>query len=176
MRRSIIYIALVGAFSLIFSSCNKDDDLNHVTGEVELYLLESYQTIESTCRIDESTMITEERPVIKYDDFISYDSKNYIFNISDESKEAVDNLEHSVYGLAFAIKADNRLIYSGYFWPGYSSLSCDWIVIDPLTLGNGNELSVELGYPGPIEGVEIPDKRNNCLILNIFRRDNKLIE
>jgi hypothetical protein len=43
-------------------------------------------------------------------------------------------------------------------------------------LHGDNELWVELGYPGPIDGVEIPDERNHPLILDIFRRDGKLIE
>ncbi len=40
-----------------------------------------------------------------------------------------------------------------------------------------NELIVELGYPGLInDGTEIPDERNNPLILDIFSRDGKLID
>ena len=177
MKNQIAFFALVAILSLIFISCDKNEDSKSVSGDVELYLLESYETIENTIQIDETTVITKESSIISYSDFISYDSKNYIFKISDNSKNAIENLEHSTNGLAFAIKADNKLIYTGYFWPGYSSAMCNWIVIDPtmLSIGN-NELKIRLGYPGQVEGTAIPDKRNNEQILDIFRRDNKLIE
>ena len=45
-----------------------------------------------------------------------------------------------------------------------------------MNLSLQNELKVELGYPGQIQGTIIPDKRNDSQILDIFKRDNKLIE
>ncbi|MEN8202548.1 MAG: hypothetical protein ABFS28_08140 [Bacteroidota bacterium] len=145
-------------------------------GEVELYLLESYENLDQSCAIDEASVEIRKHPLIRYSDFISYNSEKHIFTISDEAAEAVKDLEHSVHGLPFAVIANEELVYTGYFWPSFSSAMCQWIVIDPPMIFGDNELRVELGYPGQIEGVEIPDERNNEVILDIFRRDNKLIE
>lgn len=114
--------------------------------------------------------------MLPYSDFLTYDPNTFSFNISDAAKETIKKLEHSVHGIAFAIKANNVLIYTGYFWPGYSSASCDWVVIDPMRLNLDNILDVRLGYPGLIEGQVIPDKRNDHRILEIFNSDNKLIK
>ncbi|MBE9468883.1 MAG: hypothetical protein IMY72_11285 [Bacteroidetes bacterium] len=172
MKKQIILFALISVFSLVFIACDKDEDSNLISGNVDLYLLKSFETVENTAQIDSSTVITNENPLIRYSDFVSYDSENYIFKISENMEQSIKNMEFPVSGVAFAIKANNNLIYTGYFWPGYSSASCNWVVIDPIILFN--ELRVRLG--GQIQGTNIPDNRNDERILNIFRRDNKLIE
>lgn len=174
MKPLPIATGLLAAAFLLFSSCSKNE-CSCVDGQVELYLLESFETIGNSCAIDESSVVTLENPLISYTEFISYDAREYTFTVTEKAKVAIDDLDHSVFGIAFAVVADEQLIYTGYFWPGYSSASCQWIVIDPvITLGE-NELRVQLGYPGLFEGSVIPDERNNQLILDIFKRDGKLI-
>jgi len=160
--------------SLSFYACDKDSGI--AGGEVELYLLESYENVDQSCAIDESSVEILKHPLIGYSDFKSYNSNKHIFTISDGAAQAVEDQEHSVFGLPFAIIADGELVYTGYFWPAYSSAMCQWLVIDPLMMLGDNELHVELGYPGLVDGAEIPDERNNELILDIFRRDGKLID
>ena len=176
MKRHLYIIVLIGIINFVLIACDNDEIDNIIGSDVELYLIESYETIDNTFQIDENTVITKESPLVYYSDFISYNSNNYIFEISNESKDRIDNLEHSVHGLAFALKVDNKLIYTGYFWPSYSSQSCNWVVIDPFRLSLSNELKVVLGYPGLVIGEEIQDKRNDNQILDVFRRDSKLIE
>ena len=168
-------IILVG-ISFILSGCDKDETDNIKGKDVELYLIESYETIDNSFQIDENSVITKTSPLMYYSDFISYDSNNYIFVISNESKNKIQNLEHSVHGLAFAVKVDTKLIYTGYFWPSYSSQSCNWVIIDPFSISSSNEIEVRLGYPGLVVGEEIPDRRNDNQILDVLRRDNKLME
>ena len=176
MKRPIVFITLFVALTFVFSACGKNENTNPVNGHVELYLLDSFKTIGYTGQIDEKTIVLKARPLVTYSDFLSYDPATYTFKISNTAREAIKSLEHSVHGLAFAIKANNVLIYSGYFWPGYSSASCDWVVIDPMGLSLDNKLMVELGYPGFMEGQVIPDRRNDQRILDIFAGDNKLIK
>jgi len=176
MKRNIFFISLIPVFVLIISACGRNDDPGQASGKVELYLMESYETVKNTFQIDESTVVTKESSLISYTEFKSYDSNNYIFTISDNTKTKVENLEHSVHGLAFAIKVDNELIYTGYFWPIYSSMTCDWIITDPIALNRYNGLKMELGYATQTGGIVIPDKRNDKRIIDIFRQDNKLIE
>ncbi|HER08721.1 MAG TPA: hypothetical protein ENO20_07400 [Bacteroides sp.] len=164
----ILSITAPGSCEWMGSTC--------VPNGVELYLLESYETVESTCQIDQSTAELQKDPLIKYADFLSYDSCTHIFKLSEDAKKAIENMEHAVDGVAFGVTADDELIYTGYFWPAYSSLICNWICIDPLRVNQGNELRVGLGYPVMMEGWEIPDKRNDPRILKIFKEDGKLVE
>ena len=176
MKRQVLFIALFVTFNSIFIACDKNENTNPKDGGVELFLLDSYQTIGSTYyQIDEKTIVTKTQPLLTYSDFLSYEPNTYTFKISDTAKETIKSLKHSVHGIAFAIKANNVLIYSGYFWPSYSSASCDWVVIDPMMLLISNELTVQLGYSS--SKVElIPDKRNDKRILDIFTNDDKLIK
>jgi hypothetical protein len=156
------------------TGCEKNESYLDSNSKVELYLMDTYLKIGNSSQIDENSVVTENKPLIYYSDFLSYDSTECIFELSDRAIVAIKNLDHSVHGLAFAIKANDRLIYTGYFWPGYSSASCDWIVIDPFMTSIGNKIQVRLGYPGLIQGQTIQDKRNDERIILIFKNDNKL--
>ena len=139
-----------------------------------LFLLVLLFTTTTTRAILASSIKLHEAPLIAYPEFKSYNSKKHIFKISAAAAQVVEDQEHSVHGLAFAVTANGEVAYTGYFWPSLSSAGCQWIVIDPLMIPGDNELRVELGYPGLFEGAEIVDERNNELILDIFRRDGKL--
>ena len=174
MRQKIFTYAIIGILSFLSFGCEKEKV--NSDGKVELFLLDSYSMIDNSYQIDESTVMTKASPLISYSDFISYDSGDYEFQISDKAKNAIDEVEHSVHGVAFAVKANGTLIYSGYFWPSYSSASCDWVVIDPMMTSVDNKIKVCLGYPGLIQGQVIPDNRNDSRIIEIFKNDNKLID
>jgi len=174
MKQQLSFYIIVGILCLGFLGCDKNDNQNKNDGVIEFYLLDTFAKIDNSCQIDETTVITESSPLVYYSDILSYDSADYTFELSDRAIDAIENLEHSVIGLAFAVKANNILIYTGYFWPSYSSASCDWIVMDPTMLGIGNKIQVRLGYPGLIQGQIIPDKRNDKRIINILESDNKL--
>ena len=172
MKLSALISILLALLFTTNISCDKWK--GDAEGDVELYLLESYQTENQSCGIVNSSVKLHDAPLIGYQDIKSYNSKKHIFKISDYSVGVAKDQEHSVHGLAFAVVANDEVVYSGYFWPAYSSMSCQWIVIDPLMIFGDNELNVELGYPGLFEGADIVDERNNELILDIFRRDGKL--
>lgn len=175
MKKVLYFIFFSGIISLISISC-ESENMDNIGSMVELYLIEDFETINNSFVINESTVKTKHTPIITYSDFISYNSSNYTFEISDAAKKKIENLEHSVHGIAFALKVDNVVIYTGYFWPSYSSMSCPWIVTDPMRLYSGNNLTISLGYPSLMDGEEIVDRRNDSAILDVFNRDNKLIE
>ena len=83
---------------------------------------------------------------------------------------------HTIHTRTFALVANQEIIYTGYFWSSFSSAICPWLTIDPLFAEISGELRVELGYPGLMEGMSIPDHRNDERILSILRHDRKLIE
>lgn len=173
MRQKISTLAIIGMLSFFISGCHKNEV--SLSGKVELYLLDSYSKINNSSQIDEKTVKIKSSALISYENFISYDSENYIFQISDKARKAIDEIKHSVHGVAFGIKANETLVYTGYFWPSISSASCDWIVIDPVMI-HDNKIKVSLGYPGLIQGQCIPDNRNDSRIIKIFENDNKLIK
>ena len=123
MRQKIFTYVIIGIFSFLTFGCEKDE-INS-DGKVELYLLESYSKIDNSFQIDEATIKTQTSPLISYADFISYDSTNYTFELSDRAKNMIENMEHSVHGVAFAVKADKTIIYSGYFWPNIGKRRTD---------------------------------------------------
>jgi hypothetical protein len=172
--KTLFILSVFGLFMLIATGCEKDDRNVSAPDKVELYLIHSYSKIDNSTKIDENSVVTEKKPFISYSDFLSYDSTACVFELSDKATEAVKNIEYSSYGIAFAVKANDTLIYTGYFWSGYSSLSCDWVVIDPLMATIGNEIQVNLGYPYLTQGLTIPDKRNDKRIIRIFKQDHKL--
>jgi len=164
----------IAILSVCILGCEND---NSTPGaKVEMYLLEAYATTNNTCQIDDTTVITKKVPLILYADLLTYDPVEYTFELSINAINAIDGLQHSVNGLAFAITVDNTIIYTGYFWPAYSSASCNWVVIDPLMINMGNKIMITLGYPGPVQGQAIPDKRNDNRIISIFESDHKLIQ
>lgn len=174
MKQKLITYTVIGILSFQLFGCQKEKVDSE--GKVELFLLDSYSKFENSYQIDEKTVKTKASPLISYSDFISYDSSDYEFQISNKAKNAIDQVELSVHGVAFAVKANGILIYSGYFWPNYSSASCDCVVIDPIMTSIDNKIKVCLGYPGLIQGQVIPDNRNDSRIIVIFEKDNKLIK
>ena len=162
--------------AIVIFACEKKD-VRPVEGEVELYLVESYSTVDgSSHRIDEASIQTANDPLIAFDDFISYNARTFTFELSEEATDAIRDLDQSVVGKPFAIVANRELIYSGYFWPSYLSASCEWVVIDPLSTSISNGITVKLGYPGPPQGTVIPDHRNDDRIIRIFHAHGKLLQ
>lgn len=168
---------LVFVLSLFFmlTACKKDND-EKTGNSIDIYLISEFETINNTQEIDKNSVELSDNPLVFYNDIISYDAHNYLFKITEEAKTRINNLDDSIYTAAFAVTVDDEIIYTGYFWPGFLSSTCNWVVIDPLLLDVANALKVQLGYPETIEGVTIPDYRNDSRIIDIFRKDNKLIE
>ena len=103
---------------LVSVSCDKYQD---VKGEVELYLLEEFEQVDETPEIDLSSIVLEPEPLISYTDLKSYNAKKHYFTVTVEAKEAVQAAATSVAGTAFAVTADEDVVYTGYFVPSYSS-------------------------------------------------------
>lgn len=145
-------------------------DVEPEVGEVvEFYLIENYMTGMYDATIDEKGATLKDTVLIGYDEILWYNSRTFSFKIADE---ALKRLRHYD---AFAVTVDREIIYTGYFWTSLSSRSVNWVVVD-LLMSKNSVISVELGYPGKIEGTEIRDRRNDPRILNVLKRDNKLIE
>ncbi|KPL26156.1 MAG: hypothetical protein AMS23_02825 [Bacteroides sp. SM1_62] len=171
MRLILLTLAL---FSILIASCERKKTSRE--GEIHIYLLSDHESLDPLWEIDESTIVTEVSPFIKYEDILSYDPKNHTFKISSNAQENLKGKEFDIHTRAFVLVANLENIYTGYFWASYSSAICPWLTIDPIHARYAGELRVELGYPGLMEGMSIPDRRNDERILSILRHDQKLIE
>ena len=155
---------------ILISSCEKYD--TDIEGDIDIYLLDEYDTEEGSAAIINTGIVLSNEPVIYYDEIKSYNSRTYTFKLT---ADAADRLE-DYYQSAFAVTIDGEIIYTAYFWSSFSSLGVDWVVTDLLRVETSNEMKMQLGYPGLIEGTTIPDKRNDNRILSVFKRDGKLVD
>lgn len=172
-RFSLILVLLV---ALVLNSCSKSDPNEATDGDVEIYLVKSFNESDDNDFIDISTVVLEKDPLLDYSDLLSYNSKDYTFKIEDSKKDLFKIDGSTIHFKAFAVLANDEVIYTGFFWPSYSSQGINWVVIDPLTAEMQGELIVSLGYPGMLANEDIPDLRNDSRIISIFKRDNKLVE
>jgi hypothetical protein len=170
MRKFIILFMMIpGAFA-----CNDDG----IPGDsVDFYALTDYQTQGPSMKIIESSVILSDSLIIPYNEIIYYRSKTHTFFITEHLSDILSDFEeHPLGRKPFALVADGELIYTGYFWYGFMSSGCDWVVIDPIDYSGENKITVRLGYPGLIDGDQIPDKRNDPRLLRILKKDRKLID
>jgi hypothetical protein len=173
MKNLILFLALC---FLIPTSCKKKNDLMESGGKIEFYLLKSYTKDPAGYAISNNSIVLSDSALIKYEDIIWYDPNSHTFKFSDRTANLLNDFEHNqILRKPFAVAINKKIIYTGYFWAGFFSSSCDWIVMDVLNYDGKNELSVKIGYPGLMSGMNIPDKRNDKELLEILKSDHKLI-
>jgi hypothetical protein len=168
-------ILLPLAFLIITSiSCERKKTM--AEGEIQIYLLSDHASQEPLWETNERAIILEDIPLIDYTDIYSYDARKHSFKITASAQETFKSPENTLHTRTFALVANHEIIYTGYFWSSLSSAICPWLIIDPLHTGITGELTVQLGYPCLMDGMNIPDRRNDERILSILRHDRKLIE
>jgi hypothetical protein len=171
MTRSII----ISLFILLLSGCEKYQSPRQQGQGLEFYLIKDFQRVGTTSKIIDSSVTLSDSVIINYDEIVSYNSKTYTFTLTEPSAKRLNDFKNNhIHGTPFAITIDKKLIYTGYFWCGFSSAMVDWVTIDPLNYSGKNQLTVSLGYPGLIIGDYIPDNRNDERIMDILKRDGKL--
>lgn len=105
------------------------------------------------------------------DDLVAYDPATHELALTPAAAERLAGLRPPTTGLPFVVCVGSWPIYQGAFWPGYSSLSYNGVVIDPILAGRGT-VRIELGYPA--EGLfEGEDPRADPRILQALERAGK---
>lgn len=171
MSRLIILILIV----ILFSGCEKYQYSREPGNGLEFYLIKNFQKVDNSSKIINSTVILSDSVIIYYDEILSYNPNTYTFTVKENCSNRLNDIRNpNIHGTPFAVTVNRQIIYTGYFWCGFSSSMVDWVTIDPLNYGGRNELRVSLGYPGLIQGDYIPDDRNDPRILNTLRKDRKL--
>ncbi|MBI9035607.1 MAG: hypothetical protein JEZ03_14180 [Bacteroidales bacterium] len=159
-------------FTLITSACKKD--INTAEGDIQFHIIQNHSLTGISAVIDETSIVIGDTPLFHYEDIIEYNSSNYTFEFNQQAQAAFANQIDSLYFKAFALVANGETIYTGYFWPLFSSQTCDWVVVNPNQLQTSNKLTVNLGYPGSTHATQVEDKRNDQRLLDILDRDGKL--
>ena len=171
MARSIIISLLI----LLLAGCEKYLSPRQQGYGLEFYFIKDFQRIGTSAKIINSTVNLSDSVIIYYDEILSYNSDTYTFTLTESSANWLNDFKNNhIHRTPFAVTIDKEIIYTGYFWCGFSSSMVDWVTIDPLNYSGKNQLRVSLGYPGLILGDYIPDDRNDDRILDILRRDSKL--
>jgi hypothetical protein len=75
---------------------------------------------------------------------------------------------------AFAVCIDKKIIFTGYFWPSYSSSIKQWFIIDPVQYFNTSELRIQKAYPADNFAASYADLRNDSRIIRVLKSDGKL--
>jgi hypothetical protein len=171
MIRSIIISLLI----FILAGCEKYQSVRQQGNGLKFYLIRDFQKTGTSYKIINSTVKLSESVIIYYDEIKSYNSDTYTFTVSEDCANKLNDFENNhIHGTPFAVTVDKEIIFTGYFWCGFSSSSVDWVTIDPLNYSGKNQLRISLGYPGLFQGDYIPDNRNDHRILDILRIDGKL--
>jgi hypothetical protein len=146
-------------------------------GTVDFFIIKSFKKADNSCRIIDSTITLSSEPLLTYSDIISYNPKTYTFKITNAGATKLKALQSApVTGVPFAVRANERVVYTAYFWPAYSSLACNAITADPYKSEKEKQIVLQAGYPDYTNDSEYSDERNNPNLLNILRTDNKLVE
>ena len=164
--RTIVVVLIAAA---CFLSCKKDNTRPGKT--VEIYLLKNYQTVTGKCQVDASASSLPEIATIKNDDILAYSQTEHQFKLTADAWQKIADLTDFV---PFGVTVDRQVIYYGIFKQSYSSSSCDNSIIMGLGLSTENKISLNLGYPGLIQGVTIDDQRNNAKLLATLKSQGKL--
>ncbi len=160
---------------ITFSSCQLFDINAPNSGKVDIYLLKYWQKAQDSERImEEKPIELYDEPLISYDEIIFYDQEDQSFKLKGSACQKIIKMDNFGHRVAFAVTANDSIIYTGYFWAAFSSSICDWVVIDPLSVHASDIMPVRLGYPGFLPEFNIPDKRNDPAIIQIFKDSKKL--
>ena len=128
---------------LCLLSCKKDDGT--AGNKVELYLLESYETVAGKCEINASRSVLQSTAIVKNDDVIAYSRTNYQFKLSSAAIQKIKAFNDRT---PFAVSVDKQVIYFGILKPFTSSSSCDNSITMDIDVMTNDKISLRLGYPG----------------------------
>ncbi len=156
--------------SIIFIvSCNKG---NTDAGQaVEISLFQTFHTVPGKCRVDSSKSVLQQNALIKNQDIVSYSHLSHQFTLTSFGMEKINALTDFT---AFAVTVDKEVMYYGILKQFTSSSSCEHSIIMTVDVTANNKISMDLGYPGMLQGVPIDDQRNHAKLLATLASQGKL--
>ena len=116
----------------------------------------------------------EDQPLISIKDIVSYTEETHEIELTSAGYEKIHRLKVPTNGIAFAVCLNESPVYSGAFWPAYSSQSFDGVVIDPILISQDpSTIQIKLGYPEP-QFFTGEDPRSDPILLQSLKNAGKL--
>ena len=158
--------------------------------KVEIYLLNKVlpgiDTIKKSCNeFFTKKQDLQDTPFIRDEEILSFSirvdttnaklklSKSYVFQVLNTAPKKINSLEIPLFGgRQFAVIANKKIIYSGYFWNSKSTLKWNWI----MAYADENWIIVEHTWPAEENVIEQDDKRSNPFLLECLKKTGRLIE
>jgi hypothetical protein len=165
--KKLLKTTLLIAVVALFFSCKKSNE----QGDVEIYVLKSYQMVAGKCQIDGANASLNDNAIVANDDIVSYSKMDYSFTLTDTAIQKIKAFGPFV---PFALTVNKQVIYYGIYKPAISSSSCDHSITMDVDWSSRNKIILKLGYPSLQPGVAIDDQRNNPTILNALSAQGKL--
>ncbi|HMQ06906.1 MAG TPA: hypothetical protein PKC30_06360 [Saprospiraceae bacterium] len=157
------HVVLFSLSLFLIFSCSQDINLP----VVEFKILDEISLVSGLCKIDEENYMTGEI-IIQDSDILSYHPEEYYFTLS---VSGIEKIKTKPDNAPFGLFVDDRLIYTGFIKPGFSSSSC----LESITMDNtgfNQRITMSLGYPGHNPNVQ--DRRNNPYLIIALQEQGKL--
>lgn len=163
-------IFLLGLLALA-AGCKKET--NPVfTEPVGIYMIDDYSIkTGKNYEIDNNSIGSFYKRIVYFDEIVGYDSATHTFTVNNTAINRIHNMNVQVSGAAFSVNVKDKVIYTGYFYPGSSPVHFDCIACDADS--SGNELHMQYGYPAEMTA-PVPDPRNDTLLISVLKDGNKL--
>lgn len=118
-------------------------------------------------------------PIISMDDIIYYLPGTHEIELTDAAYQKLEAMHFPTYGTSFMVCVDGQPIYWGAFWPYYSSMSFDGVIIAAApflhpTENLPNAIQIRLGYPAS-SFFTGEDPRSNPIIFEVLEEAGKLV-
>jgi hypothetical protein len=114
--------------------------------EFALYLPAQKLSPHQLSGVDLADLELEDTPILSVDDIVAYSRETHEIELTASAYERIEQLEAPVDGIPFVVCVGRDPIYLGAFWPLYSSLIFDGVVIQ-MPLMDEPTIQITLGYP-----------------------------
>jgi hypothetical protein len=162
-------LLLLLTLPLLSASCKKTEA--NVGDKVEIYQLKTYRLLTSKCQVDATTAVLQDTAFVNDGAILAYSPNNHLFSLTPAAMQRVNALANFA---AFAVTVDKQVVYYGFFISSYSSSSCAQSIVMGLDFENAGNVSMQLGYPGLMQGIPVDDQRNNAKLVATLRRQGKI--
>lgn len=167
IRRSFYLLLLLGTLGC-GAGCVEPQ-----SGEFAIYLTAADLAVAEIDRIDLDQVELESSPILSSADIVSYLKDTHEMTLTEEAAQRIEHVETTTLGRPFVVCVGRERIYSGAFWPMWSSASYDGIVIE-VPLMNKQTIQLRRGYPSA-QHFRGPDPRSDPRVLRTLRQSGKTI-
>ena len=176
MRTKFIFAFLIVTFIL---SCKKENEFIMVPNNngFEIYMTVKPHTNNlkvDYSKVDFDTIVLYDKPIIRYQDLISYDTIKHILKLG-ISHDSLD-FHVAVTGRMFVLTIDKIPIYCGFLWPVTSSIPCNWVyILEPHeSLDHLNDNEIVISFMSTINKEPAKDPRLDKRIIDRLTKDKKI--